>query len=78
LEQKQFWEALARCLGKLPPKMAQAFSLREVDELTSEEVCAALHITSSNLWVLLHRARKQLRGCLEKSHFSDAPQFEEA
>lgn len=75
LEQKQFWEVLKRCLSELPPKMAQVFSLREVDELSSNEVCATLHITSANLWVLLHRARKHLRTCLEKHHFADAPQF---
>jgi len=77
LEQKQFWEVLKRCLSELPPKMAQVFSLREVDELSSDEVCATLDITSSNLWVLLHRARKHLRGCLEKHHFTGARQFEE-
>lgn len=75
LEQKQFWEMLKRCLSELPPRMAQAFSLREVDELDSEEVCATLSITAANLWVLLHRARKHLRACLEKHHFADAPQF---
>lgn len=78
LEQKQFWEVLKRCLSELPPKMAQAFSLREVDELSSEEVCATLSITASNLWVLLHRARKHLRGCLERHHFTRAAKFEEA
>ncbi len=73
LEQKQFWEVLTRCLGELPPKMAQVFSLRDVDELSAEEVCATLQISQANLWVLLHRARKHLRRCLETKHFTDAP-----
>lgn len=69
LERKQFWDALARCLGKLPPRMAQVFTLREVDDVSTEELCGRLGITSSNLWVLLHRARKQLRQCLEANYF---------
>jgi RNA polymerase sigma-70 factor (ECF subfamily) len=69
LEQKQFWDVLKRCLDTLPPRMAQVFSLREVDEVSSEEICAVLGITASNLWVLLHRARKRLRQCLEARHF---------
>jgi RNA polymerase sigma-70 factor (ECF subfamily) len=69
LEKKQFWDVLRRCLGELPPRMAQVFTLREVDEASTDEICAMLNITSSNLWVLLHRSRKHLRGCLERHHF---------
>ena len=69
LERKEFWEVLKRCLASLPPRMATAFSLREVDDRSSEEVCDALNITASNLWVILHRTRKQLRQCLEGHHF---------
>ncbi len=68
LEQKQFWDVLKRCLGELPPRMAQVFTLREVDEASTEEICAMLGITPSNLWVLLHRSRKHLRECLETHH----------
>ena len=45
--------------------MTQVFTLREVEEASTEEICAMLGITSSNLWVLLHRSRKHLRQCLE-------------
>lgn len=69
LERKQFWESLRRCVSKLPQNMAQVFTLRELDELESDAICAMLHISSSNLWVLLHRARKQLRLCLEVNFF---------
>lgn len=69
LERKQFWEALQRCVGKLPPKMAQVFTLREVDEVESDVICGMLNLSASNLWVLLHRARKHLRQCLEANFF---------
>lgn len=68
LERKQFWASLQHCIGALPPTMAQVFTLREVDEVESGVICDRLKISSSNLWVLLHRARKHLRQCLE-GHF---------
>lgn len=69
LEKKQFWDVLKRCLGELPPRMAQVFTLREVDDVSSEEICTMLGISPNNLWVLLHRSRKHLRQCLETHHF---------
>ncbi|MDR4469558.1 MAG: sigma-70 family RNA polymerase sigma factor [Nitrospira sp.] len=69
LERKQFWDSLERCLGKLPPRTAQVFMLREIDELETEEICHLLRLTPTNLGVLLHRARKQLRNCLSAQYF---------
>ncbi|MBI4400723.1 MAG: sigma-70 family RNA polymerase sigma factor [Nitrospirae bacterium] len=65
LERKEFWDVLKRCVSELPPRMAHVFSLREIDDLSSEEICKALNITATNLWVMLHRARMHLRRCLE-------------
>jgi len=70
LEQKEFWEVLKSCLSKLPQRTADAFTLREIEELKGEEVCKVLDITSTNLWVLIHRARIQLRRCLEINWFN--------
>ena len=68
-ERQEFWEAFARCLGKLPERLARAFVLREVDELDSAAVCDVLHISANNLWVMLHRARVGLWRCLETNWF---------
>lgn len=64
-EQSEFRTVLAKCLSGLPLNIATVFTLREVDGLDSKEVCKELGITSSNLWVMLHRARTGLRRCLE-------------
>jgi len=48
---------------------ARCFMMREWLELSSDEVCKELTITSTNLWVLLHRARLRLRECLQASWF---------
>ena len=67
LEQEEFWQAFRGCLRGLSPRQADAFTLREVEELASDEICKELEISSSNLWVLLHRARLHLTRCM-KSH----------
>lgn len=54
-----------RSLGRLPPRSAQAFVLREVMGLSTEEVCRALGVTPTHCWVLVHRARARLRACPE-------------
>lgn len=70
LEQKQFWQVFIRCLAALPAAQAQAFRLREVDGVDSEIVCKVLGVSTTNLWVLLHRSRLRLRQCLEKQWFT--------
>lgn len=69
LESQQFWQTLEECLRALPPRLAEAFLLREFDGLVAEEVCKVLAVTPSNLWVSLHRARTRLRLCLETQWF---------
>ena len=73
LEQQQFWQIFIDCIGALPPAQAQAFSLCELDGLKGEEVCKAMQIASTNLWVMLHRARLRLRQCLENNWFGPEP-----
>ena len=69
-ESAEFWETLDRCLSQLPQQMSIAFTLREIDGLTSTEICEILNITPNNLWVLLHRSRCKLRELLEVNWFS--------
>ncbi|HEX3628101.1 MAG TPA: sigma-70 family RNA polymerase sigma factor [Verrucomicrobiae bacterium] len=66
---KEFQILLKRCLSRLPENVAQAFVLREVDEVLSEEICKVLDVSPNNLWVMLHRARMGLRRCLETRWF---------
>lgn len=61
LELHEFRGHLELALGQLPPRIAQVFQLYAVEERPNAEVCQRLNISESNLWVMLHRARKQLR-----------------
>ncbi len=65
LERQEFWQIFRSCLASLPGRQADTFSLREIDGQSSEEICKELHITPSNLWVLLHRARLGLLRCMK-------------
>ena len=57
-------------LGKLPPRQARAYMLRELQGLEPGEVCEAMGISEANLHVLLHRARLALRESLDREWFS--------
>ena len=54
-----------QCLSGLPQKTADVFVSREIDGLSTTEICNNLNITQSNCWVILYRARVLLRTCLE-------------
>ena len=72
LENARFWEAFELCAGNMPAKMARVFMMREVMELSTEEICKELGITATNCWVMLHRARLSLRECFETKWFGRA------
>ncbi len=69
VENREFWAVLSGCLDGLPEAHRRAFSLREFDGLSSEEIRKVLDVTPTNLWVMLHRARTKLRRCLEANWF---------
>ena len=64
-EQKEFLKIIKHALSELPDRTAQAFILREVVELSSQEICEFMGISIYNLYVMIHRARKRLRDDLQ-------------
>jgi RNA polymerase sigma-70 factor (ECF subfamily) len=56
---------LASALDDLAPRQREVVLLRDVDGLSSDEVCEALGITSGNQRILLHRGRARLREILD-------------
>jgi RNA polymerase sigma-70 factor (ECF subfamily) len=69
MEKGEFWEVMNRCLSALPEKVASVFALREIDGMSSDEICASLNLSANNFWVIMHRARMQLRRCIEIKWF---------
>lgn len=66
-EQKEFWNVFTKCLEKLDERQHRAFVLKELEDEETEEVCKQMKITPNYLWVILHRAREQLKGCLSQN-----------
>jgi RNA polymerase sigma-70 factor (ECF subfamily) len=66
LEQQELHDILQRCQQRLPTQQHAVFTLRFVEELSAEEICQELGLSSANYWVIVHRAKLQLRRCLEK------------
>lgn len=69
IEKKEFYEILRKCKTRLKEIQDTVFTLKYLEGLDSEEICKELNITASNYWVLIHRAKLQLRACLEKNWF---------
>ncbi|MEI7688487.1 MAG: sigma-70 family RNA polymerase sigma factor [Planctomycetota bacterium] len=70
-EEAEFWATLLQCVGKLPESLAAVFSLRMLDDLSSDEVCTTLDISTSHFHVMMHRARMRLWKCLGVHWFGD-------
>lgn len=71
-EQDAFWAVFDICMNNLPEHIARVYTMRELLELDTAEICAELGITPNNCFVILHRARLGLRECLENRWFQGA------
>lgn len=71
LESEQFWVVFEACLDGVPEKPGRVFMMREFLGLETAEICKELKISTSNCWVLLHRARLGLRECLSRRWFGE-------
>lgn len=60
-------EILQRCLNKLPRLWLSVFTLKHVEEMATDSICDELNITPANFWVVIHRAKVNLRACIQKN-----------
>lgn len=67
LERNEFYDILNKCVEKLPNKLATVFKLKMLLEEKTEVICENLNVTESNYWVILHRAKLQLRNCMHNN-----------
>lgn len=70
MENEELGLAILECLEQLPEKQAEIFKMKTLDGYDTEAICKEFDITPSNLWVIIHRARKTLAECLEKNWFN--------
>ncbi|GJL57685.1 MAG: RNA polymerase sigma24 factor [Nitrospirales bacterium] len=58
---KECRAAIETAIENLPPMQCQVMTLRDIEGVSSEEVCNILEISETNQRVLLHRARTRVR-----------------
>lgn len=69
LDNTEFRLTMERCMKKLPDNWFSAVQLKFMEEKNGEHICQELGITPTNFWQILHRAKLQLRKCLELNWF---------
>ncbi len=76
VERSEMGEQLNSCIDNLKGKGAAAFRMKYLEDEDSEEICKVLDITSSKYWVLIHRAKLQVRECLDTNYFNELRNFD--
>ena len=59
-------EVILEAIDALPPAQREVIVLRDVEGMSSTEVCSILALTDTHQRVLLHRARSRVRNALER------------
>ena len=69
LDNRDFLKVFALCMEDLPEKWRLAVHSKYFSDKKGKAISQDLGITTSNYWQILHRAKLQLRKCLEDSWF---------
>ncbi len=67
LEQKQLSASLHSAIDELPPRQRDVFVLYQIQGFSGDEIAKRVGLSSSNVWVILHRARHTLRAQLQNN-----------
>ena len=67
LVNKEFNSILQKCMQKLPALWLSIFTMKHIDDQSTDVICSELKITQSNFWVIIHRTKLNLRACLQKN-----------
>jgi RNA polymerase sigma-70 factor (ECF subfamily) len=70
LDDRNFIQVLQLCMDKLPSGWNAAIQLKYLEEKKPAFICQELGIAPTNYWQILHRAKLQLRKCLESNWFN--------
>lgn len=69
VEDREFWTVFHQCVQSLPPILAEAYVLRDIEKTPAKEVCEVLGISPTNLSMRVKRARLAMRDLLQKNWF---------
>ncbi|MCW5520157.1 sigma-70 family RNA polymerase sigma factor [Aureitalea sp. L0-47] len=69
MENEELGMAILNCMDTLDERQARIFRMKTIDNFDTEAICNEFNITPSNLWVIIHRARRALAMCLQENWF---------
>ncbi len=61
LERKQLGQSLMAAIASLPARQRDVFMMYQMSGCSGEEIAKTVGLSNSNVWVILHRARKVLQ-----------------
>lgn len=67
LHNKEFNRVLQHCMQKLPALWLAVFTMKHMEDQSTNTICTELKISDSNFWVIIHRTKLNLRACLQKT-----------
>jgi len=67
LDNAGFLDILDKCIQNLPLNWRNVIISKYFDHKKGSQISKELNITSSNLWQMAHRAKLQLKDCLDKN-----------
>ena len=67
LDNVDFNLILKDCIDALPEQWSLGIKLKYLMSKKGEEICQELGITPTNFWQIMHRAKLQLRECIENN-----------
>lgn len=65
LDDHDFQLVLKECMDALPEKWNACMKLKYYMDKSGDEICQELGITPTNFWQIMHRAKLNLRDCVE-------------
>ena len=71
LDNSDFQAVLKKCMDALPEKWSTCMKMKYLLKKSGEEVCQELEITPTNMWQIMHRAKLNLRECIETNWFKE-------
>jgi RNA polymerase sigma-70 factor (ECF subfamily) len=69
LDDHDFNAVLHDCLKRLPAKWYSAIQMKYLAGVDGDKISSELEVSPANFWQILHRAKLQLRVCLETNWF---------
>lgn len=71
LDDNEFQAVLKDCLDALPETWNTCVKLKYLMNKKGEDICQELDISPTNFWQIVHRAKLQLRGCIEENWYKN-------